>query len=53
MKKLKQIECEPSCGFMVRSHDEDEVIKMARDHVKSMHDMAISKEDAKKKIKMV
>jgi hypothetical protein len=27
---LKQIECEPKCGFLVRSHDEAELIRIAK-----------------------
>jgi predicted small metal-binding protein len=41
--KLKAIECDPMCGFMVRSHDEKEVLDIAKNHVKLIHlkDVAI------------
>ena len=32
---LKQIQCDDMCGFMVRSHDENEVIHMAKQHIKT------------------
>lgn len=34
MDKLKSIECDPKCGFMIRSHDEKEVINIAKEHAK-------------------
>ena len=43
---LKKIECDPSCGFLVRSHDENEVVRMAREHVKNIHHKDISEQDA-------
>jgi len=54
MKKLKQIECEPKCGFLVRSHDENEVIDIAMKHAKQMHpEMKVSKNNLKDMIKNV
>lgn len=35
--ELKSITCDPACGFMVRSHDEEEVVRMTMEHVKTMH----------------
>jgi hypothetical protein len=32
---LKKIECEPKCGFMVRSHDEKELVELAIKHAKA------------------
>jgi len=34
---LKQISCDPECGFQIRSHEEKEVVKFAHDHVKAVH----------------
>ena len=48
---LKQISCDPQCGFMVRSHDERELKDIARAHVKKMHNMDISDADLASKIK--
>ena len=35
--KLMQISCDPSCGFMVRSHHKSEVIDLAKKHVLKHH----------------
>ena len=51
--KLKQIDCSPECGFLIRSHDEDEVTKMAKEHVKNVHGMKVSEMEMEEKIKMV
>ncbi len=48
MAGLKKIECDPKCGFMVRSHDEKEVIAIAIKHAKESHDMKVTEADAKK-----
>jgi len=34
---LKQISCDPECGFQIRSHEEKEVLKIAHEHVKEVH----------------
>lgn len=36
-KNLKRISCDPMCGFMVQSHDEKEVVDLAKQHVKHAH----------------
>ena len=46
--KVKKISCDPSCGFAVQSHDEDEVIEDAKKHMKMMHDQDVSDAEAKK-----
>ncbi len=52
MEKLKSISCDPTCGFMVRSHNEKEVMDLAMTHAKKMHPtMKISQADLKKMIK--
>jgi predicted small metal-binding protein len=51
MDKLTSIECDPECGFMVRSHDRKEVMDTARSHVKMKHGMDVSDNDLKKKMK--
>jgi predicted small metal-binding protein len=38
-KELKKIEFDPKCGFVVQSHDEKEVLDIARKHAKEKHDM--------------
>ena len=46
-KKLKKVECDPKCGFMIRSHDEKEVIEIAIQHAKKSHDMTITEKEVK------
>ena len=48
---LKQIECDPKCGFLVRSHDEKELITFGIEHAKKQHNMTVSEKDAKGMIK--
>jgi predicted small metal-binding protein len=44
-KKMKMIKCGPPCGFMVKSHDEDEIVDIAVRHVKNFHNMKLTKKD--------
>jgi predicted small metal-binding protein len=39
---LKQIECDPKCGFLVRSHDEKEIVRIAKDHAEKVHKMPVT-----------
>ena len=36
-EKLKEISCDPACGFLVRSHDKEEVVSLAKQHVEQKH----------------
>lgn len=36
-QKMHSISCDPMCGFMVKSHDENEVVDLAMKHVSSKH----------------
>ena len=36
---LKYAECDPACGFMVRSHDEAEIMSVIKEHAKKAHNM--------------
>lgn len=38
-KVLKSAECDPACGFMVRSHDEAEVMSVIKEHANKVHNM--------------
>ena len=49
--KLKKIECDPKCGFMVRSHDEKELIEIATAHAKKAHKMNVSEKEIKAMMK--
>jgi predicted small metal-binding protein len=53
MEKMKSITCDPECGFMVRSHDENEVMDVAKKHAKDMHEMDASEEELKGMMKTV
>ncbi len=46
-EKLKKIECDPKCGFMVQSHDEKEVVDIAMQHAKKSHKMNITEKELK------
>lgn len=46
-EKLKKIECEPKCGFMIRSHDEKEIVEIATQHAKKAHKMNITEKEVK------
>ncbi len=51
-KNLKKLECDPSCGFMARSHDENELIKIGLEHAKGFHkELKITEKDLKSMIK--
>jgi len=50
-EELKKIECDPMCGFMVRSHDEKELVEIAKEHVKKIHKMKASDKELKERIK--
>ncbi len=48
---LKKIECDPSCGFMIRSHDEKELIDLVSLHAKKSHDISLSEKEIRDKMK--
>jgi predicted small metal-binding protein len=48
---LKKVECDPKCGFMVRSHDEKEIIEIVIEHAKKSHKMTITEKDIKAMMK--
>lgn len=50
---MKKIECDPMCGFMVRSHDEKEAMQVATTHAKNMHKMDVSEGDMRKRLTSV
>jgi predicted small metal-binding protein len=49
--ELKSVSCDPDCGFMVRSHDENEVIQMVKTHAKQAHNKDLTDKDVKAMIK--
>ncbi len=48
---LKKIECDPACGFMVRSHNEKELIELVKRHAKKSHNKSVSEKDIRDKMK--
>ena len=51
VQNLKRIACDPVCGFLLQSHDEQEVLDLTMTHVKNAHpDMNVTEEDIKAKI---
>ncbi len=47
-EKLKKIECDPKCGFIVQSHDEKEIIDIAMQHAKKFHpEMKITEKEVR------
>ncbi|HYA85587.1 MAG TPA: DUF1059 domain-containing protein [Nitrospirota bacterium] len=44
-QKLKKIECDPKCGFLVQSHDEKEIVDIATKHAKKSHNMIITEKE--------
>jgi len=49
---LKKLQCDPVCGFMIRSHDEKELIEIALEHAKKFHkEIKITEKDVKAMIK--
>jgi predicted small metal-binding protein len=43
--KLKKLECDPKCGFVIQSHDEKEIIDVAMQHAKKKHSMSMTEKD--------
>jgi predicted small metal-binding protein len=44
---LKKVECDPKCGFMIRSHDEKEVVAAAIQHAKKSHNETLSEKEVR------
>ena len=49
--ELMMAECDPKCGFMIRSHDKEEVKVILKEHAKKAHNMDVSDQEAEEKIK--
>jgi len=50
-EKLKKIECDPKCGFLVRSHNEKEIMEIAKRHAEKSHNLTVTEKDVKDMIK--
>ena len=42
---LKSVTCDPDCGFMVRSHDESEIVSVVKEHAKKAHNKDVTDKD--------
>ena len=51
MAALRSVRC--TCGFEVRSTNEDELVRFAMQHVKQIHNQEINVEQAKALIQLV
>ena len=51
--ELKSVSCDPQCGFMVQSHDEKELTDIVIAHAKEAHNMDVTANDVKAKMKPV
>jgi predicted small metal-binding protein len=49
--EIKSLRC--PCGFEVRSRDEDEIVRMARDHARTIHGQELTIEQARALIQAV
>lgn len=47
-RKLVQVECPPECGFLVRSHDEHELIDIVLSHATNVHEVEYTASDVRK-----
>ena len=50
---LKEVTCDPACGFSVRSRNEKELISMVKQHAKTCHKMNMTDAQVKEKMKDV
>ena len=50
-EKLKKLECDPKCGFLIQSHDEKEIVEIAIRHAKIAHSMAVTEKEARAMMK--
>jgi predicted small metal-binding protein len=44
---LKSVSCTPDCGFMVRSHDDSEIIQIVTDHSRKAHNKTITEKEVR------
>ena len=52
--EIYQVKCDPDCGFMVQSHNENETLDDGQKHAKKFHDMPkITKEDVRASMNII
>jgi len=52
VSNLKQLECVPDCGFLVRSHDEVEIVNAGISHMTNVHKQNTTSNEVKALIKL-
>lgn len=50
-KNLVMIQCDPDCGFVIKSHNKEEVKEAAKKHAKNIHNKEVSDEEVELMIK--
>ena len=48
---LKSVSCDATCGFMVRSHSEKEIVSVVKTHAKKAHNMTMTDKQVKEMMK--
>ena len=43
--KMMSVSCDPACGFMVKSHDEKELVAIVKSHAKMHHNKDVTDKD--------
>jgi predicted small metal-binding protein len=51
--KLVRLSCDPKCGFEVQSHEEGEVLEIAKNHAKIKHGSIPSIEELRGMLKLI
>lgn len=44
---IKSVSCDPDCGFMVRSHDEMEIVNIVKMHAKAHHNKDVTDDEVR------
>ena len=50
-QQLYQVECDPACGFLVRNHNETEIVPIVIAHCLNTHNKVLSADEARKSVK--
>lgn len=48
-----QVDCAPQCGFMVRTHNKDELAQLVKTHMRTTHNQTVTDTDALKNARTV
>ena len=46
----KQVTCDPTCGFQIKSHDDRELKRFVKEHAKNVHKMDVTDKDVEDKM---